>query len=172
MVHPAQPNVSRPVHWLQNIAILMVFFAGVIVFVFWFSTLPTYSNPVVMRSGLELSLSGAIGTKIVLTQEDIAKTLTCNDEKIQFALPATKELYGLTWLFEMPEGLTRSTVFTLGSTFPLSLSLTNQAGAYRTFRATEGELSFDPESRRGYFTAFLYDGNGEGVFASAAWQCL
>jgi hypothetical protein len=70
----------------------------------------------------------------------------------------------------MPE-LSRVSSFTLGSTYPLTLSLVSQAGAYRTFTATEGELSFNPSSKRGYFTAFLYDDNGERVFASASWQC-
>jgi hypothetical protein len=168
---------TRPsVRWSQQdtmlasiVIALTVFFLTVFFAVF--STLPKTSVPVTLQPGLELSLSGAIGTNISVSREDIAKTLTCNSNGIRFALPATEGLYGLTWLFEMPE-LSQVSSFTLGSTYPLTLNLVSQAGAYRTFTATEGELSFDPDSKRGYFTAFLYDDDGERVFASASWQCV
>jgi hypothetical protein len=175
MVHPAhsistQPNITRRVPWLQNIALVFIFFAGVITFAVWFSTLPARSMSTVNEPRLELSLSGAIGTNLVLDAEETARTLSCEQNAIRF-FQAPTELYGLSWTFTVPQTLDRASVFTLGSTHPLTLSLVSDAGAYRTFTATEGELSFDPESKRGYFTAFLYDENGERVFASSAWQC-
>jgi hypothetical protein len=60
---------------LQNIALVVVFFAGLIAFVAWFSMLPRHSGVIETAPRLELSLSGAIGTNIVLTQEDAAKML-------------------------------------------------------------------------------------------------
>lgn len=168
----SQIRTSRePIPWPQHIFVALLLFIIFIAFVAWFSQLSAPSTFAVNEPRLELSLSGAIGTNIVLNQEDTAKTLRCDDRKIQFAMPASSELYGLTWTFVMPERLERSAVFTLSSTFPLELSLTSRAGAYRTFTASEGELSFDRESGRGYFTAFLYDENSERVFASATWQC-
>jgi hypothetical protein len=163
-------ETRHPISWSAPVEISLGIFVALMVFFAMLFNIPT-ATVSSSQPHLELSLSGAIGTKIVLTHEDVAKTLTCEDKKIQFALPAMGELYGLTWLFEMPERLDRAAVFTLGSTFPLRLSLTSQAGAYRTFTATEGELSFEPESKQGYFTAFLYDDNGERLFASASWQC-
>jgi hypothetical protein len=174
MTHTTRPQVRasrEPIPWPQHIFVALLFFIAVIAFVAWFSQLHTPSTPIVEEGRLELSLSGAIGTNIVLTEQDIGTMLSCEDKSIRFAQPATIGLYGLTWMFQMPETLSRPAIFTLGSTFPLVLSLVSQAGAYRTFTATEGEFSFDPESKRGYFTAFLYDENGERVFASAAWQC-
>jgi hypothetical protein len=170
MVYPAQPNITRPIPWLQNIAVVLIFFTSLIAFVVWFSLLPTHSSSPVMKSGLELSLSGAIGTNLVLDAEETSQALSCEQNTIRF-FQAPTELYGLSWTFTVPQILDRASIFTLGSTYPLTLSLVSNAGAYRTFTATEGELSFDPDSKRGYFTAFLYDENGERVFASAAWQC-
>ncbi len=169
MVHPAFPRVTKPIPWLQHLVVFSLFFISFIAFIVWFSLLPVPLSPAVVKPRLELSLSGAIGTNIILDAEETANTLSCEPNRIRFLLPAT-ELYGLSWTFELPT-LTRASTFTLGSTYPLTLSLVSQAGAYRTFTASEGELSFDLESKRGYFTAFLYDGNGERVFASAAWQC-
>lgn len=174
MTHTTRPQVRpsrEPIPWPQHIFVALLFFIALIAFVAWFSQLSAPSTPSVEGARLELSLSGAIGTNIVLTHEDASNMLSCEDTRIRFEQPATNELYSLTWMFQMPEALSRPTIFTLGSTFPLSLSLISQAGAYKTFTSTEGELSFDPDSKRGYFTAFLYDENGERVFANAAWQC-
>jgi hypothetical protein len=174
MIHTTRPQVRplrKPIPWPQHLFVALLFFIALITLVAWFSQLSAPSTPIVNEARLELSLSGAIGTNIVLTGEDVSDMLSCKDTSISFAQPATNELYGLTWMFQMPEALSRPTIFTLGSTFPLTLSLVSQGGAYRTFTATEGEFSFDPESKRGYFTAFLYDENGERTFANAAWQC-
>jgi hypothetical protein len=170
MTHPAYPTVSRPIPWLQHVAIIVLFFTGLTLFVLWFAHLPRTSSVDVNEARLELSLSGAVGTNLVLDAEETAQTLSCEQNTIRF-LQAPTELYGLGWSFTMPQMPSNASVFTLGSTYPLTLSLVSNAGAYRTFTATEGELSFDPESKRGYFAAFLYDENGERVFASAAWQC-
>lgn len=167
-----QARASRePIPWPQHIFVALLFFIAFIAFGAWFSQLSAPSTPIGGEARLELSLSGAIGTNVVLTSEDVDTMLSCNDKSIRFTQPATNGLYGLTWMFKMPEVLSRPTIFTLGSTFPLTLSLISQEGAYRTFTATEGEFSFDPENRRGYFTAFLYDENGERTFANASWQC-
>jgi hypothetical protein len=174
MTRTPQPRVyspREPIPWPQHIFVALLFSIALLIFVAWFSSLPSASSPTLGEPRLELSLTGAVGTNLVLTQEEAKEMLTCNNEKIQFALPARSELYGLTWTFVLPKVLDRPAVFTLGSTFPLTLSLTSGAGAYRTFAASEGELSFDPESGRGYFTAFLYDDKGERVFASGSWQC-
>lgn len=174
MIHTTRPQVRtsrEPIPWPQHIFVALLFFIVLIAFVAWFSTSSTPSPSTLLEPRLELSLSGAIGTNIVLTGEEVRNMLSCEATSIRFAQPATNEIYGLTWMFQMPEALSRPTIFTLGSTFPLSLSLVSQAGVYRTFTATEGEFSFDPESKRGYFTAFLYDENSERVFANASWQC-
>jgi hypothetical protein len=83
---------------------------------------------------------------------------------------APTEFYGLSWVFATPEKLKGASVFTLGCTYPLKLSLVDDAGAYLMFTATESELSFDLDSKRGYFTVlvFLYAENEERVFASVA----
>jgi hypothetical protein len=174
MTHTTQPQARasrEPIPWPQHIFVALLFFTVIITFAAWFSQLHTPSNSTMQEARLELSLSGAIGTNIVLTSEEVSTMLSCEDASIHFVQPATNGLYGLTWMFQMPEALSRPTIFTLGSTFPLTLSLVSQAGAYRTFTATEGEFSFDPENKRGYFTAFLYDEGGERTFANAAWQC-
>jgi hypothetical protein len=164
-------QAREPIPWPHHIFVALLFLIALLVFAAWFSSLSSSSAPALTEGRLELFLSGAVGTNIVLTQEEANTMLRCDDREIQFVLPATSELYGLTWVFAMPEVPQRSAVFTLGSTFPLTLSLTNQAGAYRTFTASEGELSFDPTRGRGYFTGFFYDDNGERVFASGVWQC-
>jgi hypothetical protein len=174
MTHTTRPQIRplrEPIPWPQHIFVALLFFIVFIAFVAWFSPLYAPSPTPSLEPRLELSLSGALGTNIVLTGEDASTMLSCNDSSIRFVQPVTNELYGLTWIFQMPDVLSRPAIFTLGSTFPLTLSLVGQAGAYRTFTATEGEFSFDPDSKRGYFTAFLYDENGERVFANAAWQC-
>jgi hypothetical protein len=174
MTHTTQSPISQsrePISWPQHIFVALFFLIVLLISTAWFSSLSNPSTPVLTEPKLELSLSGAVGTNVVLTQEEASEMLSCDDRKIQFALPATSELYGLTWTFAMPQALNGSAVFTLGSTFPLTLSLTSQGDAYRTFVASEGELSFDPKSGRGYFTGFLYDNNGERLFASAVWQC-
>ena len=174
MVHTTRPQVRtsrEPIPWPQHIFIALLFFIVLITFVAWFSQLSAPPTPTMNEARLELSLSGAIGTNVVLTGEEVGTMLSCEETIIRFDQPATNKLYGLTWMFQMPEALSRPTIFILGGTFPLSLSLVSQAGAYRTFTSTEGEFSFDPESRRGYFTAFLYDENSERTFANASWQC-
>jgi hypothetical protein len=174
MTHTTRSHVRplrEPIPWPQHIFVALLFFIALITLIAWFSQLSAPSTPTANEPRLELSLSGAIGTNIVLTGEDVDTMLSCNDSSIRFVQPATNELYGLSWMFQIPEALSLPTIFTLGSTFPLTLSLVSQAGAYRTFTATEGEFSLDPESGRGYFTAFLYDENGERVFANASWQC-
>jgi hypothetical protein len=174
MTQTTRPQVRasrEPIPWPQHIFVTLLFFIALIAFAAWFSQLSAPSTAEVEGARLELSLSGAIGTNIVLTSKEVSTMLSCKDASIHFVQPATNGLYGLTWMFQMPEALSRPTIFTLGSTFPLTLSLVSQAGAYRTFTATEGEFSFDPESKRGYFTAFLYDEDGERTFANASWQC-
>jgi hypothetical protein len=171
MVQPTQRRITKPIPSLQHLFVFVLFLAGIIAFAVWFSLVPTHPSSIVSEPRLELSLSGAIGTNLVLTGEDVAKTLSCTNAGIRFAMPPTNGLYGLTWAFALPEGLNLPSIFTLSSTYPLTLSLVSQTGAYRTFTATEGEFYFSPGSKRGHFTAFLYDEDGERVFASASWQC-
>ncbi|MGL4609323.1 MAG: hypothetical protein ACRCYY_06505 [Trueperaceae bacterium] len=171
MTHPAYPNFSKPIPWLQHVFLILFFLGSLAAFVVWFAHLPRGSSVAVSEAGLELSLTGAIGTNLVLDAEDTAQTLSCEQNTIRFFQAPMAALYGLSWTFTVPARVNLGGVFTLGSTYPLTLSLVSDAGAYRTFTATEGGLSFDSNSKRGYFTAFLYDENGERVFASAAWQC-
>jgi hypothetical protein len=173
MLHTTQPRTHesrKPIPWPQHIFTTLCFFIVILAFAAWFSLLPQASSATSLEPRLELSLSGAVGTNLVLDTDEAARTLSCEQNAIHF-FQAPTELYGLSWSFTVPEKLSSASVFTLGSTYPLTLSLVSDAGPYRTFTATEGELSLDPDSKRGYFTAFLYDENGERVFASAAWQC-
>jgi hypothetical protein len=173
MLHTTQPRASesrKPIPWARHIFVALRFFIIIAALVAWFSNLPRVVTPSAVEPRLELSLSGAVGTNLVLDAEETAQALSCEQNTIRF-LQTPTELYGLSWSFTMPQMPSNASVFTLGGTYPLTLSLVSDAGPYRTFSVTEGELSFDPESKRGYFTAFLYDENGERVFASAAWQC-
>ncbi len=157
------------VFWAYPFTFLLTVLVVTLVLTTFLSALPASSNPPSAEPKFEMTLSGAIGSIITLTSEETTRALSCSSREIRFALPAT-ELYGLSWAFTL-ESSSRPSIYTLSSTYPLRLNLLGQAGAYRTFTANEGELSFDPESKRGHFTAFLYDDNGERVFASAAWQC-
>jgi hypothetical protein len=173
MLNTTQPRASesrKPIPWAQHIFVALRFFIIIAAFAAWFSQLPRLSPATLSEPRLELSLSGAVGTNLVLNAQETAQALSCEQNTIRF-LQVPTELYGLSWSFTMPAMPSHASVFSLGSTYPLTLSLVSEAGPYRTFTATEGELSFDPDSKRGYFTAFLYDENGERIFASAAWQC-
>jgi hypothetical protein len=119
----------------------------------------------------QLSLSGALGDTILLEGEEVNSSLLCNNERVHFSQPSTHGLYGLELAFHAQQPITKPTAFTLGGSQQLTLHLTSSAGAYRTFTASEGELSLDPMTKRGYLTAFLYDEQSERVFASASWVC-
>lgn len=170
LLSTSNPRATKAIPWLQRLSTITLFFAGVLLLVLAFSSLPKTTHPDLLEPHFEMSLSGAISITLILDSEDTTSTLSFEGQTIRFNLLPKDGLYGLSWEFTLPQGINRPSTFTLGDSYVLTLNLLSHEGIYRTFRASEGVLGFDPESKTGYFSAYFYDAEGEKVFGSARWR--
>ncbi len=164
------PRATKAIPWLQHLITTALFFAGLLFLILAFSSLPKTTHPDLLKPHLEVSLSGAVNTTLVLDAEETTSTLSFNGQTLRFVLPPKDGLYGLSWEFTVPQGIERLSTFMLGDSYLLPLNLLSHEGIYRTFKAGEGELGFDPKSKTGYFSAYFYDEEGERVFGSGRWK--
>ena len=170
LLSTSNPRATKAIPWLQHLITSALFFTGISLVVLALSSLPKTTNPDLLGPHFAMSLSGGVNTTLVLDAEETTSTLSFNGKTLRFVLPPKDGLYGLSWEFTVPQGIERLSTFMLGDSYLLTLNLLSHEGIYRTFKAGEGELGFDPESKTGYFSAYFYDEEGERVFGSGRWK--